>query len=145
MQKNKKRKGFTLIELVIVIVILGILAGVAALSFTDVTQSSKDGVAKANLRAMKSAVTVYQSSHKGALPAAAGGSQGGGANSATYVGMANLTDLLEDDAYTNPVGYTYTYTYTAATATTPESASLSVTGGGLPATATEDAGTLYNF
>lgn len=67
-KKRAKRRGFTLIELVIVIVILGVLAGVAALSFQSVTGSAKDGVAKSNLRAVKSACQVYQVDNNGNLP-----------------------------------------------------------------------------
>ncbi len=106
----KAKKGFTLIELVIVIVILGILAAVAALSFSNMTSKAKDGVAKANLRAMKSAVMMYQASHNGDYPEPNDTGIDNTADDATAKGIGNFLDLLEKAAYQEPKGYTYTYT-----------------------------------
>lgn len=93
-KKATKKRAFTLVELVVVIVILGVLAGIAALSFSNMTKSSKDGVAKANLRAIKSGVIMYQSQHEGAFPA----------------NLAAVKDFLEDDTTTKPEGYVYSLT-----------------------------------
>lgn len=113
-KKRAKRRGFTLIELVIVIVILGVLAGVAALSFQNVTKSSKEGVAKANLRALKSAVQVYQVDHNGELPAAADYSitPAGSSAAVTIKGVKPIAKYVEDATLTSPVGYTYSMTST---------------------------------
>lgn len=56
----RKRTAFSLVELVIVVVILTILLGIATMNYIDISQKSKDAVAKSNLRTMKSAVLVYQ-------------------------------------------------------------------------------------
>lgn len=128
----KRRKGFTLIELVIVIVIIGVLAGIAALSYANVTQSSQDGVAKANLRAMKSAVLVYQADKAGKFPPAAGGVVAPAGGKAGLENMDNLKPYLEPKAYENPgEAYIYKYEYTAGTTTAPAKCVLTVTGGGL--------------
>lgn len=123
-KKRAKRRGFTLIELVIVIVILGVLAGVAALSFQNVTKSSREGVAKANLRALKSAVQVYQVDHNGQLPPAENATIGG----KNIVGVKNIAKYVEDGVLTNPAGYTYSMTATG-TGTSVTQVVLKVTDG----------------
>ncbi len=67
--QNRKQKGFTLIELVIVIVIIGILVTLAALKYADVTRTAKDKVAINNLRAVKAAILICQTENNGDLSA----------------------------------------------------------------------------
>jgi prepilin-type N-terminal cleavage/methylation domain-containing protein len=43
---NKNQKGFTLIELVIIIVILGILAAVAIPKYQDITSEAREAAAR---------------------------------------------------------------------------------------------------
>ncbi len=51
-----RQDGFTLIELVMIIVILGILAAVAVPKFTGITDSSKANASRGELSALKRAI-----------------------------------------------------------------------------------------
>lgn len=66
--KKKKVRAFTLVELVVVIVILGILVAIAGLSYFEFQQTAKEEVAKTNLRVIKSSVIMYRIDHNGDYP-----------------------------------------------------------------------------
>jgi general secretion pathway protein G len=51
--------GFTLIELMIAIVIIGVLATIAIPAYSNATQESKISKAKADLRTLESAIEIY--------------------------------------------------------------------------------------
>jgi len=62
------KKGFTLIELMIVVAIIGILAAVAIPKFADLINKSKEGATKGSLGAVRSAITVYYGDMEGVYP-----------------------------------------------------------------------------
>lgn len=58
-RNNKSAKGFTLIELMIVVVILGILAAVAIPTFTKFIRKSKTGEVPNNIRAIQLGAALW--------------------------------------------------------------------------------------
>lgn len=63
-----KQKGFTLIELMIVVAIIGILAAIAIPRFADMLEKSREGSTKGNLGSFKSAASIYYGDHEGIWP-----------------------------------------------------------------------------
>jgi general secretion pathway protein G len=54
-------KGFTLVELLIVIVILGILSAIVIARFAGATKESKEASLKGDLRTLRSSLEIYKS------------------------------------------------------------------------------------
>jgi type IV pilus assembly protein PilA len=60
LQNSKNEKGFTLVELMIVVAIIGILAAIAIPNFRSYQLKSKTSEAKANLGAIKTSQEAYR-------------------------------------------------------------------------------------
>lgn len=68
MRSMKARKSFTLIELIMVIVVLGILAAIAIPRYVDLSAEAEETEAKCSLGALRSAVNISIANNRGAIP-----------------------------------------------------------------------------
>jgi general secretion pathway protein G len=65
---RKRTDGFTLVELLIVVIILGILAAVVIPQFTSSTADAQVANLTQNLQAMRSATELYKAQHNNVYP-----------------------------------------------------------------------------
>lgn len=68
MRQARSLPGFTLIELMIVVAIIGILAAIAIPKFADLIRKSSEGKAKGNLGSIRSALSIYYGDMEGQFP-----------------------------------------------------------------------------
>jgi len=65
---KQMKKGFTLIELMIVVAIIGVLAAVAIPKFADLIRKAQEAACKGQLGAMRSALSIYYGNEEGSWP-----------------------------------------------------------------------------
>jgi general secretion pathway protein G len=88
MNRNSLRHGFTLVEILIVVVILGILAAIVVPQFTNASESAKSNSLYTQLQTLRSQFELYQVQHNGNYPDL----NGDGAND-LWTCMTSKTDV----------------------------------------------------
>ena len=68
--KRLIQAGFTLVELLIVVIILAVLAAIIVPQFSSATIDAQEAALDANLARVRSAIELYQAQHLGAYPGA---------------------------------------------------------------------------
>ena len=73
-----EKSGFTLIELILVTVIIGILAGMVTLTFAGRAEKARINAAKGDIASYSTAIDLYALDHNDKLPASLQALVGGG-------------------------------------------------------------------
>ena len=68
---SKRKNGFTLVEILIVVIILGILAAVVIPQFSDASDDTRSSSAMTNLKTVRSQLQLYKAQHNETWPDAA--------------------------------------------------------------------------
>jgi general secretion pathway protein G len=72
-QKKMSTAGFTLVEILIVVVILGILSAVVIPQFSNASQTARENTLKDDLRYLRVQVSVFMAQHEDVPPGYPGG------------------------------------------------------------------------
>ena len=64
------KQGFTLVEILIVVIILGILAAIVIPQFTEASDDARESAIRSDLQTVRSQLELYKVQHTGSYPAA---------------------------------------------------------------------------
>ena len=134
---TKDRSGFTLVEILIVVVIMAVLAATIIPQFSSSATDAKNSSLSFNLHTLRSQIELYKLHHNGAVPAITSGAlpqltmytDVAGATSATSDATHTFGPYVQSKLPTNPLNNANVVTASAAFP---------------PTAATTDGGWLYN-
>jgi general secretion pathway protein G len=66
--RGTRQRGFTLVEILIVVIILGILAAIVIPQFTNASQNARESSLQSTLQTLRSQVQLYKLQHGDAIP-----------------------------------------------------------------------------
>ncbi|MEM6639646.1 MAG: type II secretion system protein [Pseudomonadota bacterium] len=92
LRKLRKQSGFTLVELLIVVIILAILAAIVVPQFGSTTADANNAAYESNLAALQSVVELYRQQHNGVYPGAV---QSGGGSCSTGSAVSGNVNTQE--------------------------------------------------
>src|SRR5690348_11040355 len=82
---RKRGRGFTLIEILIVVIILSILATLVIPKFSDASVTAKENTLKDELRYLRTQIVVYKAQHRDVPAGYPGGSLSATPTAAAFV------------------------------------------------------------
>ena len=66
--RRTRKSGFTLVEILIVVIILGILAAIVIPQFTNASQDARKNSLSSQLQTVRSQIELYKLQHKDQVP-----------------------------------------------------------------------------
>lgn len=114
--KKEINKGFTMIELLVVVSIIGLLAALALVSFTASQRQARDSARKSDLRQYSTALEGFGNKNNGLYPAYAVASGAQASLSSGLCGDLGLETCPEDPKNSNDTSVYYRYQSDGATA-----------------------------
>jgi general secretion pathway protein G len=93
-------RAFTLIEILIVVVILGILATIVVPQFSSATQSTRENMLKDDLRYIRTQLSVFSAQHSDVSPGYPNGDRTAAPSEAEFV--AQMTSFTSETCVTSP-------------------------------------------
>lgn len=136
--RSLKAQGFTLVEILIVVVILGILAAIVIPQFTSASETAKASSLQSQLQTIRSQIELYQVQHNGDYPALTAATDGTAWNALT-----TATDVDGGTVSTGETSYG-PYLQKAPTNSFEDSSEIVLSTGGTLGTAAADKGWLYD-
>jgi len=97
--KTVRNQGFTLIEILIVVIILAILASIVIPGLSNTSLEAKKNMLQENLRIMQEQIGVYRAQHWDTAPGYPGGDTTAVPTEAEFV--AQLTNYSDENGATN--------------------------------------------
>jgi general secretion pathway protein G len=91
--KTKMRKGFTLVEILIVVIILGILAAIVIPQFTEASTQANESRLKTDLQTLRSQVSLFHARNPGDTPDTT--------DADSFAGDLELNGSLPNNPFTN--------------------------------------------
>jgi len=90
----KSRSGFTIVELLIVIVVIGILAAITIVVYDGIQQRGRDSQRRADFAALEKALRIYRLDNNGFPRCAASGAFIAGVDAATTCSLSTISAQL---------------------------------------------------
>lgn len=142
--ENPAARGFTLVEILIVVIILGILASIIIPKFSTATVEARENMMRENLRILRTQIATYRAQHWDISP---GYDAGGNPDEQAFIDQ--MTMFTDEDGNTDAIA-SAVFRYGPYMSEIPEnplnaiaSVNMIADGAAMPAAATNNDGWVY--